>query len=341
MTDGKDIERLLLDYFAGTLDARAQREVEEWINGGGDNYELALQIQKLSEALTLESLSEEVDTEEKLASAHRRMRRTSLSRFAASVRYIAAALTVPLLLLSSYLAYRLHQESRLSDSEIVLSTGSGMTSCTELPDGSRVWLNSNSTLSYPSKFARTRVVKLDGEGFFQVAKTPRKDKFIVRASGVDVEVLGTEFDVEAYSGYSSEVRTTLVNGSVAMKYSDRQNREHEVLMKPGERYTYNRETAQLEYSKVNTSLTASWKDGKITLDNTSLEEALRTIGNHYNAEFIVQNPKLLKNRYTGTFKGQRLEVILEHFARTTDMKFEFAYSRDAETVDKRQIILVR
>ena len=85
----------------------------------------------------------------------------------------------------------------------------------------------------------------------------------------------------------------------------------------------------------------AWKDGKTVLDNTSLVEALRAIGNRFNVEFLVRNEALLDNRYTGTFSGQTLEVVLEHFKRTTNIHFDSDFKgTDSDNVSGRQVIIV-
>ena len=73
--------------------------------------------------------------------------------------------------------------------------------------------------------------------------------------------------------------------------------------------------------KVNTSATASWKEGRIVFDKTPLVEALRMIENRFNVEFVVKNPNFYEHNFTGMFTDQRLDVILEHFKRSSNMRF--------------------
>lgn len=341
MIDENNIDQLLSDYFSGLLDESKTKEIEAWINSSNENLSRAIEAGKLHRALDVaKTFESDKCKEESLSIVHKRIRRQAIHNVIRSCSKVAAMLAIPLFILSGFLGWQLYQSNKSDSSDIVLTTGSGMTTLAQLPDGSQVWLNSNTTLRYPSKFSKTREVELDGEGFFKVQKNHGR-KFIVKAGAVDVEVLGTQFDVEAYKSHGTEIRTTLLTGSVAMRYVDNEDRKHEVKIRPGERYSYDLNSSALRFEKIDTDIASSWRDGKIILKNTSLDEALRLIGNYYNVNFLVKNTKLLSNRYTGTFSGQRLDVILEHFSKTTNMKFEYVNDTGNEDVSGRQQIIVK
>ncbi|MBO6170126.1 MAG: FecR domain-containing protein [Bacteroidales bacterium] len=338
MIEHKDIESLLPDYFRGNLSEAECKLVDEWICSGQKNREIAEEICLLEQAASRIGVQEYSDTESRLRTIHRNMRRSRIRHIYSSVQRWAAILSIPLLLATAWFAFQFFRPQ--ANPPIELRTASGMTSCTTLPDGSRVWLNSNSTLTYPSRFANTREVTLDGEGFFEVAKDKGR-KFLVHAGTATLEVLGTSFNVEAYSDISKEIRTTLLSGSVRFRCPGNDGREKSILMHPGECITYLPETGRASLAKKDGMDVIAWKDGKTVLDNTSLEDALRAIGNRFNVEFLVRNDKLLANRYTGTFSGQTLEVVLEHFKRTTDIHFDTNLkTADPDNVSGRQIIIV-
>lgn len=334
------LELNIIKYFEGSLSQGEQSEVERWIEASEENRLLAKEYYEIYQTCLFISSSDSVESEIALSKVKNRISKTKRGAWRGYLLKIVAIMAIPLLISSIYLGWRLDKEINTLPPEITITTAGGVISSTTLPDGSQVWLNSNSKLTYPSNFNKNRTLTLEGEGYFKV-KPQERNKFIVSASGVDIEVKGTEFNVENYSNLNSQVRTTLINGSVIMRYSDLENNMHQVSIKPSECYEYNIASSELTYSKVNTTTIASWKDGKIVLKNTSLEEALRMIGNRFNIEFLVKNEELLKNRYTGTFTGQRLEVILEHFSRTTNMKFEYSFKGvDGENHIGRQVILV-
>ena len=266
------------------------------------------------------------------------MRRSRTLNAAGWIKLAAAILSVPLLISTIWLSVQLSKADALPPVQIKSTVG--MTTSTTLPDGTRVWLNSNSSLCYPVRFGNTREVTLDGEAFFEVAKDNGR-RFLVNAGKLQIEVTGTQFDVEAYSDRGPEVRTTLVSGSVKLHCPDASGYIHTVPICPGEQLCYNSETFRLSRHVSDPALTTAWKDGKILLDNTSIEDALRVIGNRFNVEFMVRNQSLLANRYTGAFSGQTLEVVLEHFKRTTKIHFDTSLKgADPDIISGRQIIIV-
>ena len=132
----------------------------------------------------------------------------------------------------------------------------------------------------------------------------------------------TVFNVDAYDDSGRDTRTTLVEGSVQMTFSDSAGVHRVVRMSPGQSVSYCPETDEVTRSRVNTETITSWKNGRIVLDNTSLADALRMIENRYNVQFDIMNKELLRNRYTGRFDNQILDRVLEYFVRTTDIRFE-------------------
>ena len=139
-----------------------------------------------------------------------------------------AAVLVVALLVSNIFFFRNQQENQFAETLQTITTPYGAKTNITLPDGSLVWLNSGSTLSYPTKFSKSRPVKLVGEAYFEVEKNNKP--FIVSTNYGDVEVKGTSFNVKAYTDDNS-FETTLEEGIVAFKVK---NSENEVTLKPGE-----------------------------------------------------------------------------------------------------------
>ncbi len=313
------MEELLLLYFKGGLDDEKRLMVEEWIASSEENRKTAEQVCWIHEVSEAAMVIKTADTENALSKVHGRIRHRNFRRFLSSCQKAAATLVLPLMLAGGYYAYHYYH---VDESDYVeLKTTTGMVSSITLPDNSKVWLNSNSHLKYPVRFSgKTRNVELQGEAYFKVEPDPDR-KFIVSTTDMDIEVLGTEFNVDAYTHSGRDIQTTLVTGKVLMRYTDSKSTSRIVRMTPGQRLTYDPTGDSISLTEVNTSTVSSWKDGKIILDNTSLSDALRMIENRYNVRFIICNRELLDNRYTGQFVDQRLDTILEHFRKTTKIRF--------------------
>lgn len=338
MKTDKDIEDLLPGYAAGTISEEDGKLVDMWICRSEANRAKAEAVFRAEYLRSQADSIDSADTDSALKSVKKRIRRHQGRSTARVLVYCAAALSIPLMVATGWLSSKLKQDARLAPVEISCTTG--MVSRATLPDGSRVWLNSNSKLSYPAVFGRERRVTLEGEGYFEVAKDHGR-KFIVETGSQQVEVTGTEFDIEAYPDCGPEIRTTLISGSIRLHCPDASGREHVFEVSPGEQYIYNRESCKIRRGSAEGDEVTAWTEGKTILNNTSLEDALRAIGNRFNVEFLVRNEKLLSNRYTGTFSGQRLEVVLEHFRRTTNIHFDTSVKgMDTYNISGRQIIIV-
>ncbi len=147
-----------------------------------------------------------------------------------------------------------------------------------LPDGSRVWLNAESSLRFPTAFtAKERTVELRGEGYFEVAKNARQP-FIVTTETQKVTVLGTHFNVQAYPGEPG-VRTTLLEGKVEVASGAARQ-----LLAPGEQCRLNVRSGRMHTVNVDTEDAVAWKNGYFIFNETSIKEVLRQLSRWYNVE---------------------------------------------------------
>ena len=309
------MESKLIRYYNGELSAEEIKEVESWMNESDENRKLAEQVYYLCFAADAYEMKATVDTDAALKKVRGRIRTEKWRGYARRLERVAAVLLLPFICLSAYLLVDLSKEYNPVQE---MRSASGMVSCITLPDDSKVWLNSDSYLRYPSRFGKERRVTLYGEGYFEVSKDP-KHKFIVEAKNSEIVVHGTEFNIESYD--DDYVRTTLVSGVVDMCYDDRNHHRKALRLMPSQQATYNTKTGEMHLREENVLCNTSWKDGKVVLDNTSLEDALRMIGNKYNVQFILRNDDLRHYRFTGTFSNQSLDVILRYFSISSKISF--------------------
>lgn len=171
-----------------------------------------------------------------------------------------------------------------------LSTDKGETYQLRLPDGSQVWLNAASTLTYSSNLGQgkdKRSVKLTGEGYFEIAKD-KAHPFVVESENQEVTVLGTHFNLNSYPDEKATT-TTLLEGSVKVLSSRRRLVKgdlYAVVLKPGEQSINTGN--EINVSPADENATA-WKDGKFRFSNTSLETILRQFSRWYNVDITYVN----------------------------------------------------
>ena len=189
--------------------------------------------------------------------------------------------------------------------DITYATGNGQRLPLELPDGSTVQLNANSTLFYNSKDwwdKEKRQVWLEGEAYFKVEKKALGTKFIVHARDMKVAVLGTQFNVRS-RGEDAEV--VLAEGKVELDIAD----QH-ISMKPGDMVAYSKEKSKVEAKKVKPADYSAWKDG-ITVFNDNLSEVVKELEILYGVPFLFKNEALKNRKIQLSVPADNLEQVLE------------------------------
>ena len=188
---------------------------------------------------------------------------------------------------------------------------------TILADGTRVWLNSETTLRYPVVFAGDqRVVELNGEAYFDVVTDAGKP-FIVRMKSGDITVLGTRFNVKSYPDERSLV-ATLVEGSVRFGNTHTPG----ITLRPGHQLQYDKETHTAKVKPVKTALYTSWKDNLFEFEGESLENIMRVLARWYDLEVVFENEPLKALNFTGNLdKYKDIETFFRLFEAGADVRF--------------------
>ena len=225
-----------------------------------------------------------------------------------------AAVLVVALLISNFFFYQNSNKNLLSKQLQTISTPIGAKTNITLPDGSNVWLNAGSTISYPLSFDKTRPVTLEGEAYFDVVNTEKP--FIVSTDYGIVEVLGTSFNVMAYNDDSFE--TTLVEGIVAFTVSGTEDR---VTLKPGEQIakSENRYTIKT----VETKYFTSWTEGKLIFNREPFPSFIKKLERWYNVKIVYQDRELDKLWYTGTIEMESISEVMEMISKATSVSYSF------------------
>lgn len=239
---------------------------------------------------------------------------------------------VNILLENGKIVYSNPSQAQVSDNVAnnVMSTPRGRTFKLQLPDGTNVWLNAESSISYPVQFnANIREVSITGEAYFEVAKLYQKNKrdrvpFIVhiqpsddRADVAKVEVLGTHFDIKAYAG-DKTVKTTLLEGSVKVWGG---NGKEFAQIKPGmQAEISNNKSKEIIVENVDTSDAVAWKSGYFNFNNVNLREVMRELSRWYNVE-VVYNGSIPERHFWGKMqKKLYLSQVLSALQKM-DVKF--------------------
>jgi len=253
---------------------------------------------------------------ERISPPSEKKARFSISRFT----LIRIAASILLLFSTGYIGYRLgnHSQDKIITMNHLLTGADGKGEF-RLPDGSTVWLNSSSVLTYPETFiGGKRTVHLEGEALFEVKKDKR-NPFIVKTGGLDIEVLGTRFLANNYPR-KNIVEAVLVNGSVKISgdYFSETRELH-----PGELLTYDKHTKMSDVSEVDTDDYTNWIHSKLVFDKTNLAQVIINLQKWFDVE-IVATPELLRNTHMSfTVRRESLEQVLNNMALTASIGYKW------------------
>ncbi|MEQ6119479.1 FecR domain-containing protein [Reichenbachiella sp. MALMAid0571] len=232
-------------------------------------------------------------------------------------RALQLAAIVALLLATTFVLYKfpLYQpeEVPVAQTEIIIKkTALGVKSQIRLPDGTLVKLNSGSEIRYPSRFdGKIRSVELLGEAYFQVVQNKSKP-FVVSTSGMKTTVLGTSFVISSFNKGSAEV--SLLEGSVLVT-SDKE----EKILKPGQKLSLNGNSIEISNYDYNEDF--GWKEGILYFNDASAEVIFEKLKLWYGVEFSFESIDLPQLKYSGFYKNQDLETVLNGLGYS--LKFDF------------------
>ena len=191
-------------------------------------------------------------------------------------------------------------------SPFVVEVKSGDKAKLILPDGSAVKLNSASSLVYDFSDSGKRNVILTGEAFFEVTKDKSKP-FIVQVGELNIEVLGTSFNVSSY-GEDSFIETSLLEGSIKL-YS--KNLPHAYQLNPSEKAIYNTKTKTIQIESTKNGYETAWMQDRLVFESEPLERVIDKIERWYGITIDLQCPEIARDKISGSFSGEQLMYVLE------------------------------
>ncbi|SFS49038.1 FecR family protein [Lutibacter maritimus] len=193
-----------------------------------------------------------------------------------------------------------------------------------LSDGTKIYLNSGTTLKYPVKFIagnNRQVYLLEGEAYFDVAKDA-KHPFIVNSENMNVRVLGTEFNMSSYPEDNS-INTVLVEGSVSVFEKETSyDKNTSIELKPGFKASWNKAENKAAIDKVDVSMYTGWVDGKLIFKNTQFKNIIKKLERHYNVTITNNNLKLNEQYFDATFDIETIEQVLNSFNKSYKIEYK-------------------
>ncbi len=305
------IEELLPSYFNGVLNKDEREKVKKWKDASKENRQVFADSLKAWEGIELLRRMKKYDAEKALENVNLRIEKRKSLKLFVILQKVAAVLILPLLVATLYFATKTPTPKITTTEWHTIKTPAGLRSEFILPDGTKVFLNSKTSLSYPVAFnSYTRDVKLTGEAYFEVAEN-KKQPFIVNTGKIKVEVTGTEFKA---SNYPDEDLTeiVLVKGNISLFQGEYLGKKKIIKsLEPGDKATCIESENSLYCETVDVEKYISWKDGILMFRDDSMQDVVRRLNRWFNVDIKLTSNKLKDYVYTATFQDESLVQILD------------------------------
>lgn len=305
---------LMIDHLQGNTGADELEKLDVWLNADQKHQALWDEIQLIWIGIRKENAGFQPDKEKAWSMIEARLkkdhsgRKYKITRF----RQVAAACA---LLIAGILTGMFLNTSGKESVLITYETQAGKSLVT-LPDGSQVWLNAHSGMSFPTDFGKSeRKVEIHGEAFFDVSHRPDVP-FMVQLSGLKVKVHGTRFNVKDY-GNPEDIEVTLLEGSVSLLVDG----QPETFLDPGYMALYSRHNRNLNILSSDTLVIAAWAGNKLVLEDQPLERVAEALQVWYGKSIEVDPGLKTAHFYRLTIREESLEEVLQLMQKTG--KFEY------------------
>ena len=325
--ENKHIDELIANYLTEGLDKNALDELKTWIAASAENQQYFIRQREIwfsavsREAASVydkdkafENFRNRVESQKGIQSTSRRgFSLSALWRYAAVVAIIIAVGCI------SYWQGEVNVKDTFADISVEAPLGSKTK--LYLPDGTLVWLNAGSRMTYSQGFGvDNRKVELEGEGYFEV-KRNEKIPFFVKTKDLQLQVLGTKFNFRDYPE-DHEVVVSLLEGKVGLNNLLRE--EKEAVLSPDERAVLNKANGLLTVESVTASNASQWTDGYLFFDEELLPDIAKELERSYNVKIHIANDSLKTFRFYGNFvrREQNIQEVLEALASTEKMQYK-------------------
>lgn len=302
----------LADLKRWLSNSSSREEVESWL------LENWVQSPDLESETLIETIFGQIETYEK---EHRQNPVVSISGILKVYQKIAAFLLIPVIGLGFlYWISGFNQPGTMTET----IAPRGQKSQIVLADGTKVWLNSDTKIRYPGNFSKTqRDVYLEGEAFFEVTKNARQP-FVVHTSLVNVKVLGTKFNLKAYSD-EDHIEASLFEGKINLVLNDPSVKSQvEKEVEPSQSFVYSKINHQLAANKFPKDEINGWKNNRLIFKDDTFSNLVQKVERWYDVK-VVYDEKLFNDRRLTVelYEGERLERLMEIISLTLSVDYKY------------------
>lgn len=300
-------------YLTGEINAQEKAELMSWVAAHPDNkkfFDEAIHVWSISDGyedepfvantqMAWQNIEQRLDHTGPISGASS----ATIRRLSIPAWWMRAAAVILLLIT---VGYGWLQWQNSADQTLALVTQEEEKKEMTLPDGSKVWLNEHSSLSFEQRGGK-RLVTLEGEAFFEV-KRDEKHPFVISSGQAVTTVLGTSFNVRAYP-HETQVEVTVATGKV--QFNKKGKEQQALILTPGKAGVLQKENDAAPVIAGGDTQAAIWKESQLSFENQTLGEVLPVLETYFNVRFEVENEAILKCHIQGDYDQPKLNVILQ------------------------------
>ncbi len=318
---------LITSVLQGVATEEEKHELLSWMQLNKENEKIFFELKELYEAGKWETFKREAQTPELWNKLKDRIENKPLVEMDGPNPFLSFIKYAAIFCIGIFSFWLINKVYKTSDDNLKVQvvTGIGERTQVKLPDGTRVWVNSCSALTYYSNYGKdNRNVFLKGEAFFEVYKD-KSLPFIVHSSDFHIKALGTSFNVSAYPD-DDEISAVLLEGGIC--FQNKTTGESKDIL-PGQKIYYMKSTAVTQILNVNPEIYSAWSKGETQFEHLKLEEIIKRLQRIYNLTIILKNEKMKDLYFSGTFRNyESFERILKVICLNTRL----TYKIDKDTV---------
>jgi transmembrane sensor len=338
-------KKALIDYFSGNLSAEDSKILNTWLEKSEANKLLFHQLSDVWKSVNLIKYHNKIDVEKAWKEIQVQLNRNGKPGKKIWLKWTkVAAIFILAFVLGGTGHYFLSQKPEPTQPPLFAEylAPLGSRSFMKLPDGSKIWLNAGTTITYKNTFGNDhREVNLSGEAFFEIAKNP-DIPFVVQTSDINITALGTRFNVKAYAEEKT-IETTLIEGSVKLE-GNKFKLAEDVILHRKEKAVFTKQNRTLNLESENKSSTEnetntkqkselkiitaieldpiiSWKDERWVINNEKLGSLSQKLERRFAVNIIFDNELLKEYSFGGTLEDETLEQVLEAICSSSPIKY--------------------
>lgn len=299
----------IIRLFSGEASPDEKDEIRVWLNQSSDNRKLFGDLREIWLSAGVSGNKDEFNLDKAIEKFKQKIHQSSRKIYMQRIGIIFKYAAIALLLFALPVFYFLGRNSSIpEESYTTIACAYGDKSTINLPDGSLVYLNSGSKLTFNNNFQHQfRRVSIEGEAYFSVRENPQIP-FIVKAADVEIKVLGTEFNVKAYPE-EDIISTTLAEGKIELGVKNQK-----IMMEPKQRLDYDLLAREMTlYDLADITPDIEWKEGRLIFRNESLEELELKLERWFDVDIDFADENVKKRRFTGILERESILETLSYF----------------------------